>query len=263
MRCTMSTGPRWRSWAGRASSTNWRNCSRPGERGHGMHRERRWRSRCLVEIEIGGEIPQNLETFPDVGSRIGSAIGVGVDPLTVQERVFDELVVGIEAENLVVDVALLRVRADDDAGHAQAVTIDVDRRWYHMVVEAAPVIPGQEDWGAAPIGARHDRIHQAGHIRLADADPRRRVLTDGARGNHPANRRQRATAGRGVEVLDRLDVAQLPVVLDRVEVGKRIPDAWSLRVLLDGTAGDTGGILTVGLGGVDHVVSPAHVVLEE
>ena len=58
--------------------------------------------------------------------------------------------VGVEAERLVVDVALLGVRADHQPRHPQAVAVRVDRRRHDVVVEAAPVVPGEEDRGRAP-----------------------------------------------------------------------------------------------------------------
>ena len=66
--------------------------------------DQRW-ARRLVEVEVVGEVAEDLLVLADVGSGIGSAVGGGVDALAVQEVVLDELVVGVEAEGLVVDVA--------------------------------------------------------------------------------------------------------------------------------------------------------------
>ena len=50
-----------------------------------------------------------------------------------------------------VDVATLRVRADDQAGHAEAVPVPVHARRHGVVVEAAPVVPRQEDGAGGPV----------------------------------------------------------------------------------------------------------------
>jgi hypothetical protein len=47
---------------------------------------------------------------------IGSVVGCRIDSLTAQEVVFDELEVGVEAQRLVVDVAVAGVRADGVVG---------------------------------------------------------------------------------------------------------------------------------------------------
>ena len=41
----------------------------------------------------------------------------------------------------------LRIRADHERRHAQPVTLRIDRRRLHVIVEAAPVVPGEEDRG--------------------------------------------------------------------------------------------------------------------
>jgi hypothetical protein len=117
----------------------------------------------------------------------------------VQEVVLDELVVGVEGEGLVVDVPLLRVGADHQARHAQAVAVGVHGRRCDVIVEAAPVVPGQ--------------------------DQARRVLTDLSGRGDPGDRRESARLRGAVEGVQRLDVALLVVGLDRVEVRQRVPDA--------------------------------------
>src|SRR5213078_3403451 len=104
---------------------------------------------------------------PDLWSRVGASVGAGVEPLAVQEVVFDELVVSVERQDLVVDDALPGVGADDDAGHAEPVAVLVDYRRPHLIIKPAPVIPGQEDGGGGPVRTLHDRVDQAGDIGLA------------------------------------------------------------------------------------------------
>ena len=99
------------------------------------------------------EVAEDRVVLAHVGPGVGAAVGGGIEPGAVEEVVLDELGVGVEAEDLVVDVALLGVGADHDPGHAQAEAVAVDDRRHDMVVEAAPVIPGEEDRGAVPVGA--------------------------------------------------------------------------------------------------------------
>ena len=61
-------------------------------------------------------------------------------------------------------------------GHADAVAERVDLRRLHVVVEPAPVVPGDEDRRRAPVRRAHDRVHDPRHPGLAAPDRRRRVL---------------------------------------------------------------------------------------
>ena len=64
---------------------------------------------------------------------------------------------------------------------------------------------------------------------------------------------------RPVEVAERLDVAELVVLLHRVEARQRVPDARSRRALWYVPAEHLA-VRAVGLAAVRHVVAPAHVV---
>ena len=214
-----------------------------------------------LEVEVGGDVAEDRVVLADVGAGVGAAVGGGIEARAVDEVVLDELRVGVEAEDLVVDVALLGVRADHDPGDAEAEAVAVDDRRHDVVVEAAPVIPGEEDRGAVPVGALHDRVDQAGDVGLAGADERRRVLRDGAVRVDPRDRRQGAVLGRGEEVRQRLDVAELVVLGDVGERRQRVPDPGRLRSLLDRRARHRGVVLAVGLGALEHVVGPGDVLL--
>ena len=67
-----------------------------------------------------------------------------------------------------------------------------------MVVEAAPVIPREEDRRGLPVGAAHDRVDERGHVRLADGHEVRWMLADAVVRHDPRHRRQRPLA-RGRE----------------------------------------------------------------
>jgi hypothetical protein len=50
----------------------------------------------------------------------------------------------------VIDEVPARTGADDDARNAPPVAVGVDGPRRHLVVEATPLVPGQEDRGATP-----------------------------------------------------------------------------------------------------------------
>src|SRR5439155_10805228 len=210
---------RHRGWEGNAR----------GERRGRMHRQQEGRPRRLAEVEVGREVAEDRDAFAHVGSWVGTPVGAWVQPLAAEEVVLDELHVGVEAQGLVVDVTVFGVGTDNDGRNAQSVTVLVDTGWDDVVVEAAPVVPRQEDRGGTPFRALHDRVDQAGHVRLAGADRRRRVLAHVTGWDHPRHFGQRPVLRGGVEVRYGLDVGELTVVTDRVEVRQRIPDAGRTR----------------------------------
>ena len=127
-----------------------------------------------------------------------------------------------------------------------------------MVVEAAPVIPREEDRGAVPVGAVHDRVHDPRHPRLPDGDRVRRVFAAPIVGHDPRDRRE-GPLPRIPEVgTGRLDVRDLVVLPYRLEAGKRVPDARGRCRLRPMTANDLP-IGAIRLGAVHHEVAPAHV----
>src|SRR5207247_1479122 len=87
------------------------------------------RTRGLREVEVAPEVAEDLRALPHVGPWVGPAVGRRVDALPVEEVVLNELQIRIEAQNLMVDVSALRVRADHEPRHAQAVAVRVDLRW--------------------------------------------------------------------------------------------------------------------------------------
>ena len=159
-----------------------------------------------------------------------------------------------------VDEAAPRVRADDQPGDAQAVPVLVHVRWRDVVVEATPVVPGQEDRGAVPVGALHDRVDQARHVGLARGDQPGRVLRHRPVGDDPGDRRQGSRLRRGEEVRQRLDVGQLVVLLDVGEVRQRVPDAGCLGALANRSARHGRVVVAVGFGPLEHVIGPADAV---
>ncbi len=159
-----------------------------------------------------------------------------------------------------VDVVLLGVRADDQRRDPQAVAVLVHHRRRHVIVEAAPVIPGQEDGGAVPVRSLHGGVDQPGDPGLPLAHLGGRMLAVGTAGRDPGNGRQVAILG-GVEIVGDIgDVVQLTVLLDGVEVGQRIPDAGGLGPLLGGRAAHRV-VRAVGLGAAFDVIPPADLAL--
>ena len=205
-------GNRLSYWVGRQA--------RAGEWGQ-HQRLARW----LGEIEIAEQVAKLRRRFPHPRPRIGPPVGLGVKPLAAEEEILDQLHVGVVAEDLVVDVALARVGADDDAGHPQPVAVLVNHGRRDMVVEPTPVVPAEEDRGAVPVGPLHGRVDEAGRPCLARAQQRGGVLRVRAAGRDPCHRRELAAAGVLVVMRHAGDVRELAILLDRVEPGQRVPDA--------------------------------------
>jgi hypothetical protein len=154
------------------------------------------------------------------------------------------------------------VGADHQAWHAQPVALTVHPRRHDVIVEAAPVVPGDEDRGRAPVRRAHDGVHQPRHPRLPH--PRRggRMLAVCVAGDDPGHVRQPAGAGGCEEPADALDVAELAVRGDIREVRQRVPDAWGDGVLLAHEAAHRA-VRAVRLATGRDVVAPADVVLSE
>ena len=99
----------------------------------------------MVEVEVVHEVPEYRHVLAHHLASIRPAVGTRIQPLTLEKVVFDELGVRVEAQRLMIDVAPLGVGADDQSGNAQSVTVVVDPRRNDVVIEAAPVVPGEED----------------------------------------------------------------------------------------------------------------------
>src|SRR5262245_2337282 len=98
--------------------------------------ERRWRARPqrhrtpgrLGEIKVVDEVAELARTFAHDGAWIGPAVGLRVEPRAAEEIILDELQVRIGGQPLVIYEAVLRVRADDQAGHPEAITLVIHVR---------------------------------------------------------------------------------------------------------------------------------------
>src|SRR5215212_6711334 len=194
-------------------------------------------------------------------ARVRPTVRRRVESLSLQEVVLDELRVRVEAQDLVVDEATPSVGRDHDRGYPQPVAVPVDDRRRDVVVEAAPVVPGEEDRRRLPVGAAHDGVDQAGHPGLALTDERGRVLADLVVRDHPRHGRQLPVLRCPIEVADRRDVPELAILAHGGKPGQRVPDARRLRVLLLRLAEDGAVVGTVGLAALEDVVAPRDVVL--
>jgi hypothetical protein len=136
----------------------------------------------LGEVEVSCQVAEVGSVLADPWPLVRSAVSAGVDARAAEEAVLDELKVGVETECLVVNVPEFGVGTDHDAGHPKSVAVLVDCRRHYVIVETAPLVPGQKDGSRVPIGPLHDRIHQAGNVALAGAYAcaRGRVITGGA-----------------------------------------------------------------------------------
>src|ERR1700752_3282849 len=71
--------------------------------GWGVRRQQDWTEGCLGEVKIIGQIAKLRCVLPYVGARVGPSVCSGIESRPAQEVVFDELEVGIRAENAVLD----------------------------------------------------------------------------------------------------------------------------------------------------------------
>src|SRR5205823_3955921 len=110
-----------------------------------------------------------------------------------------------------------------------------------------------------PIRSLHDGVDETGHVGLTGADQGRWMLAILAIRHDPGYRWQCAVFSGSVETGELLDIAQLTVLLHRIEVGQRIPDLWCSRVLWFGGAGHRGVIFAIGLCPVGHIISPTYI----
>src|ERR671930_182246 len=95
---------------------------------------------------------------------------------SAEEAILDQLQIRVERQRLVVDQTPLRVRADREPRYADPVAARVDARRDGVVVEPAPVVPGEEDRGAVPVRSEHGRVAHPRREGLAGADRPRRML---------------------------------------------------------------------------------------
>ncbi len=111
-----------------------------------------------LKLNSRRQVAEHRHVLADRRPRVGPPVRRRVEPQTAEEVVLDELGVGVEAQDLVVDEAAPRVRRDQERGHPQAVAVLVDRRRHDVVVETAPVVPREEDRAGGPVRTSHDRV---------------------------------------------------------------------------------------------------------
>src|SRR5260221_1297842 len=100
-----------------------------------------------------------------------------------------------------------------------------------MSVETAPIVPGEKDGRATPIGTLHKSIDQACYICLPNADQGRWMFAVLPIRHNPGNCRQGTVFRGGKKLPERLDIAKLAVLPDRIEVGQRIPTFTCSRLV--------------------------------
>src|SRR5579871_4730972 len=93
--------------------------------GHRGDWQQQRRPRRLGEVEVLHQVTQDSDVLTDRRSPVGSAIGRGIQALTLDKHVLDELEVGIEAQRLMIDESLLCVWANYQCWHAQSIAIFV------------------------------------------------------------------------------------------------------------------------------------------
>src|SRR5579859_2265423 len=76
----------------------------------------------------------------------------------------------------VVDVMRTRIGRDHDRGDTRTIGDVVEVGWRHVIVEAPKVVPGHEDYRAAPSRAPHQRVELLYRPVLANTDTVRWVV---------------------------------------------------------------------------------------
>src|SRR5712691_9888167 len=92
-------------------------CCRERQLRTGRQHERR--PGRLREVEIREQVAEAGCVLPHGRARIRATVELRVESRAPEEVVLDELQIRVEAQHLMVDVALLRVRADHEPGDAQ------------------------------------------------------------------------------------------------------------------------------------------------
>ena len=166
------------------------------------------------------------------------------------EDVFDELCVGVEAEDLVVDVGLLGLRADLDPATRRPSPGAVDDGRDEVGRRYVPVIPRAKDRGALPVRAVDDRFDEPGDLALPGADEGQRGLGDRAVGVYPRHGRQCAFWAAVSKFVGDGMLPRCPSWLR--SVNDRMGSACRrLPVLPHGRAGHRGVVLGGGLGALE------------
>ena len=85
--------------------------------------------------------------------------------------------------------ALVELQRLAKAGNANAQSILIHFGWIYVVVESAPIIPGDKDRRRFPLRRVHHRIHQPGDIIRTGSNAGGRMLAQIAVRNHPTHLR--------------------------------------------------------------------------
>src|SRR5262245_29980706 len=225
-----------------------------------LARQHHRRPRSLLEVEVGDEVAEQRRVLANGRTWIGTAVSGRIQPLAFEKVVLDELRIGVEAQDLVVYEAASRVRRDDESRNPEPIAVPIDDGRRYVVVEAAPVVPGDEDRGRLPVGAAHDRVPEPRHPGLARADERRRMLADLVIRDHPVDGREVSVLRGREEVIDGLDVPQLAILAHVGEIRQGIPDSGCLRALRLRLAEHGAVVVAIGLAAFEDVVAPGDVM---
>src|SRR5689334_6514662 len=90
---------------------------------HGMRVKDQRPPRFLLEVEVLDEVAEDLRALANIRSRIGTPVRLRIEPRPAEEVVLDELRVGVEAQDLMVDEPAPRIRADHEARNAKPIAV--------------------------------------------------------------------------------------------------------------------------------------------
>ena len=154
-----------------------------------VHRQMQWRPRCLRKVKVFAQVAQQRRILTHVRPRVSPPVSGRIQPLAASEIILDEFDVRVEAESLVIDEALARIRADNDSRNAQPIAKVIGSGRDDVIVETSPVVPRQENRRAAPLRRLHYGVDQMSDITLAGCDVRLGMLAGLPVRRYPRNRR--------------------------------------------------------------------------
>ena len=203
----------------------------PGVQQHG-------RTRAGREVERAGEVV-----------RPGVAIGQRAEPPVL----LDELQRAGVVQDGVVDLALARIRADEQGGNAETRGGRAQLGRPHAVVPSAGSVIGPHERGTAPVTAEHELRDHRPDQALAEGNRPRGALVIAGRGRHVRDRGQRPGLQILVVLVQADDVAgERRVVGEPVEVDQGHPGGLGLGV------GRRRGLIRLGAVVALDVELPAH-----
>ena len=165
-------------------------------------RQRLGRTATLLKDERLVMHPGKVQAIHQVAGRgISAPKGGKIEVLLGKAQDRGELERGVVDVMILCVVLRIGIGADDQEGDAKAIAQAVNDGRRHLIVEAAPIVPGQEDDGIAPRRASLNRIDHIDRPVFPGTRTGRRMLAIRFRSRDPGEGRQCIALGIRGEVL--------------------------------------------------------------